>query len=161
MSELVIDIISYTSEQFAQLSSDQVYEVQKAQRSKNALTGKLEKRKRAEKYRLVKNGVFRSEIYANVCAELDAEYEAAVENLRSGLLFYLQYGYQVENSGGNPYPLDYSLSIEERAVAVRDYYLSAYTDPAVRLEAFAADSVAKRYLGEMYAYLYDYFAGLV
>lgn len=160
MSELTIDIISYTSEQFAALSNDQVYEVQKAQRSKNALTQKLEKSKRAEKYRLVKNGTFRSDIYANVCAELDMAYQSQVESLRSGLLFFLQYGNQVESSG-NPYPIDYSLPMEERAAAVREYYTSAFTDPALRLDAYANDTTAKRYLGELYAYLYDYFAAQV
>ncbi|MBQ8374916.1 MAG: hypothetical protein IJX98_05005 [Clostridia bacterium] len=157
MSGMTIDIIQYTSEQLAALTTEQIIEVKRVQLSKNRLTRNLEEKKRAAKYKLVKAGVFRSQIWEQICLEFEQSYTQEIDNLREGLLFYLHYGDQTSSGESNPYPLDYSLSVEERAIVVRDYYNGAYTDPQERYEAFLADKAAKSYVGEMYGALVDYF----
>ena len=152
-----IDIIQYTPEQFAELSSDEILEVKRVQLSKNRLARNLAEKKRAEKYKLVAAGIFRSNIWADICAALEDAYEQEIESLRDGLLFYLQYGNQQGGSAVAPYRVDYSLSVVERAIIVRDYYNTTYADGQKRYEAFKADHFAKSYVGEMYASLRDYF----
>lgn len=155
---MVIDVINYTSEQFAALSTEQILEVKRVQLSKNRLTRKLEEKKKTEKFRLLEAGIFCSEIWNKICAELEEVYTQEVDGLREGLLFYLHYGEQqsTPSDTDSPYPLDYSLTGAERAVVVKEYYLSAYTSPTERYAAFLKDQAAKRYLGEFYAGLYDY-----
>ena len=55
---------------------------------------------------------------------------------------------------GSGYIVDYSLSYNERYIIVRDYYL-AIKDPNERMALYAADEVAKKYLGTYYATLYN------
>lgn len=157
---MTIDIINYTSEQFAALSTEQILEVKRVQLSKNRLTRKLEEKKKSEKFRLLEAGIFCSGIWEAICAELDEAYTQEVEGLREGLLFYLHYGEQQAGSGGgtatSPYPLDYSLLGQDRTVVVRDYYLNTYSNASERYAAFLQDQVAKSYLGEYYAGLHDY-----
>ena len=83
-----IDIISYTDEQFAALSVEQLEQVREAQLKKNKLTAKLDKEKQEEKFRLVKNGIFLSSIWDVYCQKLETEYEAEVETIREALLFW-------------------------------------------------------------------------
>lgn len=154
---MTIDIIQYTPEQFAELSSEEIMEVKRVQLSKNRLARNLEEKKRAAKYKLVAAGTYRSNIWQEICRELETAYEQEVENLRDGLLFYLQYGNQPYDQGIAPYRVDYSLSVVERAIIVREYYDSTYEDGQRRYEAFIADRVARSYVGEMYSGLRDYF----
>ena len=161
---MTIDIINYTSEQFAALSTEQILEVKRVQLSKNRLTRKLEEKRKAEKFRLIDAGIFCSEIWNAICAELEEAYTQEVDGLREGLLFYLHYGEQV--SGGDsssftpPYALDYSLSAQERTAVVREYYMTTYSSATERYNAFLKDGAAKSYLGEYYAGLHDYLAYL-
>jgi hypothetical protein len=151
---MTIDIIQYTSEQFALLNSEQINEIKRVQSVKNRLTRRLTENRLKEKYRLSKAGIFRSGIWQKLCEKLQEEYDAEVETLREGLLFYLQYGYQSQGSG---YTVDYALSIAERVSLVKDYYLRTYDDPNERFEAFKADKVAPKYLAEAYSSLYHWF----
>ena len=66
-----IDIISYTDEQFASMTDEQILEVENVQLKKNRLTERLKEKKRGEKFRLLKAGVFRSGIWENICAALE------------------------------------------------------------------------------------------
>ena len=59
---MTIDIINYTDEQFAELTEEQILEVEEAQLRKNRLTARLEEDKKREKYRLLEAGVFRSPV---------------------------------------------------------------------------------------------------
>ena len=102
---MTIDIISFTDEQFAQLSEEQILEIENAQLEKNRLTQKLEEEKRTERFRLLKAGVFRSPVWEKLCAELDTGYQQEVENIRDGLLFYLRFAFRPD-SGAAPYPVD-------------------------------------------------------
>ena len=155
---MIIDIISFTDEQFAFLSETQIQEVKKVQTQKNRLTSALIEKKRKEKFRLLKNGVFRSAIYDSICLALDEEYATAVEQLKEQLLFYLRFSAKVDDteSENSPYLVNYSLSYQERYSIVKTYYLEKYTDPSERFNAFKADKIAPKYLGEFYATLHDY-----
>ena len=154
---MTIDIIQYTPEQFAELSSDEILEVKRVQLSKNRLARNLAEKKRAEKYKLLAAGIFQSNVWQDICCALDDAYEQEIEGLRDGLLFYLQYGNRSGSGAVAPYRVDYSLSVVERAIIVRDYYNTTYDDGQRRYEAFKADHFAKSYVGEMYAGLLDYF----
>ena len=156
---MVIDIISYSDAQYAKLSEEQLQEVKSAQVKKNRLIMQMEAELLKEKARLVNNGTYLSPMSELLLQAVREKYEAEIAWLREGLLFYLRFAAKPseQQASGNPYPLDYSLTDEERLIAVRDYYLNAYSDDSERFERFKKDEVAKQYLGEVYAPLYDYF----
>ena len=161
---MTIDIISFTDTQFAMLTAEQLLEVKEAQAEKDSLTKTCEERLQREKHRLVKNGVFHSDRYALLEEQIREEYQAKIDLVRDGLLFYLRYSMRPDASVvpdvDAPYTVDYSLSDEERLLAVKGYYESAYTDAKERFDVFKADTVAPQYLGELYKPLYDYFLSL-
>ena len=66
-----IDIINYTSEQFAELSDEQLLEVKRVQLSKNRLTRKLETDKKKERFRLIENGTFTLTTWGRIEEELE------------------------------------------------------------------------------------------
>jgi hypothetical protein len=158
---MVIDIIDYQDTQYIQLGEYRLERVRLAQLEKNKLLSQLAKDKRRAKYKLLKNGTYRSGIYASVCAELERQCEEEIKALRDGLLFYLRYSMRPDASPvpdvDAPYEVDYSFSDEMRLSVVKGYYESTYTDPGERFNAFAADEVAPQYLGELYKALYDFF----
>lgn len=155
---MTIDIISYTDEQFAAMTEEQILEVESVQLKKNRLTKKLGEEKRTEKFRLLKAGIFRSPVWEKICAALEESYEQEVENLRDGLLFYLRFASKPDAGADAPYTIDYSFTYEQRLSIVRTYYDGAYTDAKLKFEAFQADKVAVNYLGERYAPLYELYA---
>lgn len=154
---MVIDIISYTDEQLAYLSVEQITEVKSAQLKKNALLAKKEKACEAEAFRLQRNGTYRSALYALYCEAMDEEYSKKIAEIREALLFYLRYTSRPEGTGDAeaPYIVNYALSLEERLNIVRTYYYSTYSDAETRFKAFEKDEVAKVYLGELYAPFYS------
>ena len=156
---MTIDIITYTDTQFSELSDEQLLEVRSAQLKKNKLTESLAKALQAEKERLVKNGVFTSNIWELLKIKLTEECEAEITALREGLLFYLRFSSHAttEEEENSPYVVDYSLSYEDRLTIVKNYYEATYADPVVRYDEFLADPVVKQYLGELYAPLHDVF----
>ena len=158
---MTIDIIAFTDAQYAALNEVQLQEVINAQTRKDNMTKALEEKKRKEKFRLIKNGVFRSGIYNALCTQWDEEYAAELEVVKEKLLFYLRFALKPETPPSEaPYLLDYSLPYSERYIVVREYYLNAYTDPSERMNAFKTDEIAPQYLGEFYATLYDYLFNL-
>ena len=152
---MTIDIITFTDEQYATLTEEQIREVEEAQTKKDKLTLTCAQKKEKEKYRLVKNGIFVSSIWSLYCADLDEQLAKEVENIRQSLLFYLRFTMQTEQDA--PYEVNYALSETERVQIVKGYYDTKYTDAAERFNAFKADKVAKQYLGEMYAAVWDYY----
>ena len=153
-----IDIINYTDEQYAVLSEEQLLEVKSAQMKKNNLLKKLEEDKQAFRCKLIENGTFLSSTYQLQCEKLTADCEAQVASVRDSLLFYLRFA--VRSSGLSPYPIDYSLPLDQRFFNVRDYYLAAYPNAEDRYFALKSDETAKIYLGEYYVVLLDFFSGL-
>ena len=152
---MIIDVIHYTDEQYAVLTEEQLLEVKSAQLKKNTLKKRLEEDKAKFRRKLIENGMFLSDAYVLESARLDEEYEAQVTAIRDALLFYLRFA--VRSNSTSNYPIDYSLSMEQRYFSVQAYYMSMYADRNERLNAFKKDETAKVYLGEYYATLYDYF----
>ena len=125
---MVIDIISYTDKQLAALSTEKVLEIREAQLKKNQLQAELQERLKKEKQALIDRGIYPSNVWARLEAKLTAEYEKQVEILRDSLVFYLHYvadGAPI-TTPDVPYEVDYSLSEEERAVIVKNYYERTY-----------------------------------
>ncbi len=159
-----IDIITYTDEQFAALSLSKIEEVRSAQLKKNKLTAKLEEDIAYYKRKLIDQGTYVSGILEKKTTELTEAYESEVEVIREALLFYLHFGRDDGDEGSAsdaPYTVDYSLSEEERLAVVKTYYETAYTDASERFTVFSKDTVARTYLGELYASLYHYFEALI
>ena len=158
---MTIDIIAFTDKQFATLSPAQLLEVKEAQVAKDDLTAECEAKLRKEKQRLVRNGVFLSDRYTLLEEKMRAEYQARIDLLREGLLFYLRYSMRpdtgVEPDFEAEYVVDYSLDDEARLLEVKTYYETTYTDTKVRFNEFTKDTIAPQYLGELYKPLYDYF----
>ena len=157
---MTIDIISYTSEQFAALTPEQLLEVKSAQLKKNKLLLKRDGEMEAEKHRLLDSGIFLSPVWELYCEKLTAEYDAEITQIREALLFYLQYGSRAdaETEAGAPYRVDYSLSMAERVTIVKNYYETTYNKNwAEILEVYKQDEIAVVYLGEHYGSLYDHF----
>lgn len=155
---MVIDIISFSDEQYAALTAEQVEEVRNAQLKKNRLTEALEKNKEKEKYKLVKRGIYRSGIFEKICESLQRSYNRDVDDIREGLLFYLRFTTKSENETDAPYEINYSLDYEERYFIVKAYYDGLNVTPLQRFEEFKKDTIAMAYLGEFHAILYNYYA---
>ncbi len=154
-----INIISYTDAQFAALTEEQLLQVKNAQLKKNRLEAAMEEELQKEKERLLNNGIFLSSIWYSVQERLQEIYDQEIANIREALLFYLRFATKPDGSQAEeaPYKVDYSLSDTDRFEIVRDYYMDTYTDPQMRFDKFREDSIAAKYLGELYAPLYDYF----
>ena len=156
-----IDIIDYTEERLEAMSKKRFSRVLKAQLKKNRLLRDFEEKLEKERNRLISNGSFVSELF-NLTE--DKLYQACIEEIevvKAELEVYLLETAGEDGSGGNPYLVDFTLSPVERMNIVKGYYLNAFVDAQERLDAFKADNVAKEYLGEYYASLYDYFLGLL
>jgi len=155
---MTIDIIEYTEDQFASLSTEKLIEIRAAQKKKDALTAALNEQIAQERRNLIDKGAYPSDVFERLEAELRAKYDSEVQDIRDSLLFYLHY---VADSSITvpdvPYPVDYSLSAEERMFALKAYYEETYEDPVERYAKFKKDTFAKSYLGELYAPLHDYF----
>ena len=154
-----IDIITFTETQYALLSRGQLQEVKTAQQKKNRLERIFFANLRKERHKLVKNGLYNSELYQLIETRLFEEYEQQVEWIKDNLLFYLRYTMKPSSSDSvtveAPYTVDYSLSDSERLEMVRNYYNNRYPTAQGRFDAFAADTIAPQYLGELYAPLYN------
>lgn len=157
---MVIDVISYSDEQLAALTEEQILEVRSVQLKVNKLRKKKEALKADGRFRLLNRGILRSSMAERLeNGSLDS-IDEEIAGLRDGLLFYLRFSKVNEEgavSGNVPYDVNYSLTYEERYYAVRDYYQENFTDGTERFNAFKADEFAPIYLGELYKVLYDYF----
>lgn len=151
-----IDVINYTAEQMATLSNEQLLEVRKAQEEKDKMTMELEENLLKADTDTAAKGIYKSSVREYLRKKIQAKYDAELERLRDGLLFYLRYSYR-PGTGQAPYLVDYSLSDVERMEIVRTYYMETYTDPYARLQAFKEDKVAMQYVVEYYEPLYQYF----
>lgn len=153
---MTIDIIDYTESQMAALSNEQLLEVREAQVKKDKLYAKLLDDIQAADAALIDKGTFDSSLRQSKKARLQSDYDAEVERIRDGLLFYLRYSYR-PGSAAVGYEVNYALSDTERLEVVKNYYLTTYSDAVERFAAFEEDPVAKQYLGEYYGPLYYYF----
>ena len=150
------DIIDITDEALNNFSVAQMKLLRAAQEKKNALYHKMHleyveylKTLRAAG---LKDSTLKFSKYKALFEEFEYQCEVIAEELK--------YNLNVSSSGGNgaeansPYLVDYSLSYNERYKIVRDYYLTI-TDREERMKRYAADDIAKNYLGTYYATLYN------
>lgn len=115
-------------------------------------------------YDALKRRTFRSSILENLLAARKEEYDAEVLRIQKDLDESLEALYAEGDTGGEtppeinpddaPYEVDYTLSMRDRYVIVKNYYLD-YDDMAEALADFEADNIAKDYLGTYYDYLYQ------
>ncbi len=115
-------------------------------------------------YDALKRRTFRSSILENLLAARKEEYDAEVLRIQKDLDESLEALYAEGDTGGEtppeidpddaPYEVDYTLSMRDRYVIVKNYYLD-YDDMAEALADFEADDIAKDYLGTYYEYLYQ------
>lgn len=152
-----IDIVTYTDEQYAAMTAEQLKEVRDAQTEKDELKIELEDTLKAERAALVKKGIFNSNLYQMIKTKLEKEYEARVDFIRECLLFFLQYSKDPNGAGIEaPYEVNYAQSYDARVQVVRQYYETAYPDPNERFRAFSLDGFALTYLGNRYKALHEY-----
>ena len=156
---MIIDIISYTAEQFAALNEQQLKEVREAQRKKDNLTLALGEKLQAQKDELVKKGIFNSSLFRLIEEKMQREYEQKVSLLKEDLKFYLQY-YKPKEEESTPYVVNYALPYDERFAIVREYYMTTFTDANERFAKFTMDAIALNYLGELYSPMYSYLKAL-
>ena len=155
---MTIDIIDFTAEQFAFLSEEQILQIKYAQGDKDKLTADYDRKKKMAFYEIIEKGMGRSKLYEETCKTLDEEYNRKVERIRNGLVFYLQYSVRGNDSLAEnaPYLVNFGWPYEERYLIVREYYMTTYSDPVERFEAFRLDIFAGNYLGEYYGILNSY-----
>ena len=155
---MTIDIVTYTDEQYAAMTQEQLKEVRDAQTEKDELKIELEDTLKAKRAALVKKGIFNSDLYQLIKTKLEKEYEARVEFIRECLLFFLQYSKDPNGAGIEaPYEVNYAQSYDARVQVLRAYYETTYSDPNERFEAFKLDKFALTYLGNRYRALHEYF----
>lgn len=153
-----IDIVSYTDEQLASLEMKQMVMVRKAQIQKNRLKAKHTQSLRKYKSKLIKNGMYNSDLFNLFETEESVAYFNEVEAIREKLIYDLQASGALFGGGTTgPYEVNYNLPVEERMLLVKTYYETTYSNPAERLVAFEEDEIAPEYLAELYAPLHDYF----
>lgn len=163
---MIIDIIDLSDEQFSDLNAVQMAMVRAAQTEKNEILAEAEKEKGEIFKELLTNGTARSTYYSERAEAIDDEAEEKVEAVKDDLLY--QIAYDLDAGDGNedgPYRYpenpNYNLSASQRFLVVRSYYMEATDDAEARLEAYAMDSLARTYLGEYYATLYDLLASYI
>ncbi len=163
---MIIDIIDLSDEQFEDLNAVQMAMVRAAQTEKNEILAEAEKEKGEIFKELLTNGTARSTYYDERAEAIDDEADAKVEAVKDDLLY--QIAYDLDAGDGNedgPYRYpenpNYNLSASQRFLVVRSYYMEATDDAEARLEAYAMDSLARTYLGEYYATLYDLLASYI
>jgi hypothetical protein len=163
---MYFDILTYTDEELAALSTIQMKLLRTAQKSKDELDKQLSDDKLNFRLLLASNNMNYSSLYRDKSAELEQEYTRQVNILREQLVYNMalnepttddelggsHLGSTDESSG---YLVDYSLSYIERYTLVRDYYMTI-EDPSERLALYTADKTAQDYLGSYYVSLYNY-----
>ena len=73
-----IDIVTYTDEQYAAMTQEQLKEVRDAQTEKDELRVKLDEELEREKNKLVKKGIYNSNLYQLMKDKLEKEFEDRV-----------------------------------------------------------------------------------
>ena len=160
---MIIDIVDLADPEYSDLNAVQVAMVREAQQKKNKILARAEEEKTEYLSLLVAGDMARNSFYALTKARVDADAQAEIAAVKEDLDFQLAYealGSEGDDNGPYRYPENpnYNLVPSQRFLVVRNYYMRLTDDPEARLAAFAADSLARSYLGEFYATLYDMLA---
>lgn len=155
---MTFDIIELEEGEIEAFSTIQVQLLRTAQKRKNELLHKMKSDLELFKKLILSNGMVNSTLYEQKRAELTAEVAYQVDILKEQLLYSLEinepYPDGDEDQEMVGYIVDYTLSYTDRYAIVREYYL-AIDDPALRMQLYTDDDVAKRYLGSYYSVLYN------
>lgn len=155
---MTFDILEYSDEELEKLTTIQMQLLRTAQKSKNELTHNLEKNLEMFKMQIMGNGTSNMDLYELKRRELQAEYDYRVDILKEQLIYSMGLNEPVPDADSDQekvgYIVDYSLSYTDRYNIVRAYYLSI-ENPVERMNLYANDEVAKRYLANYYATLYN------
>ena len=160
---MIIDIVDLTDPEYSDLNAVQVAMVREPQQKKNKILARAEEEKTEYLSLLLAADMARNSFYALTKARVDADAQAEIAAVKEDLDFQLAYealGSEGDDNGPYRYPENpnYNLVPSQRFLVVRNYYMRLTDDPEARLAAFAADSLARSYLGEFYATLYDMLA---
>ena len=163
---MTIDIIDLNDPEYSDLSAIQFAMVRAAQAEKDTVVGEYAGKLEDLFYHFVGRNTARSSALLRETAELEAERDAAVEAIRSELLYQLsaeEIGSMGNEYGPYRYPENpnYNLSFSQRFLVVREYYMKVTGDAKARHEAYRIDTLARTYLGEYYETLYDLLATYV
>lgn len=155
---MIVDIIDLTEDGYSNLSAVQLSLVYSAQREKNEVLADADEKKTKELNRLLSQGMARSTLLTDYNQKIDSQTNEKVEAIKEDLLYRLIYSDE-EKNGGYSYPENpnYELSLQQRFLVVRDYYMRLTTNPNWRLTLFGRDAFAAEYLQEYYSNLYDLF----
>ena len=155
---MIFDIIEVDEDELQNYSAVQMQLLRTAQKKKDELEHKMKSELTMFNLMIVGNGMKKSTLYEHKMLALEQEFEYQVEILREQLLYALElndpYFGQDDDQEMAGYIVDYSLTYTERYKIVRDYYMSI-EDPALRMQLYANDDVAKKYLDSYYSILYD------
>ena len=155
---MTFDIIEMSDEDIERLSNVQMQLLRTAQKKKNELYHKMEKDIALYKKLVLTNNFIDSSIGLQKETEIRLEYEYQVDILREQLQYSLEindpYPNEDEDQELVGYVVDYSLPYIDRYAIVKEYYLSIL-DPAERMNLYAKDDVARRYLDNYYTILYN------
>ena len=160
---MTIDIVDLTDEKYADLNAVQMAMVRAAQVKKNEIVAEADEEKASIQRQLVANNFARSYVQVMANARINMAQYKAIEALKEDLDYQLAYeslGSEGNEQGPYRYPENpnYNLTPSQRFLVVREYYMSVTDDPDARLQAYTVDSLARTYLGEYYATLYDLLA---
>ena len=114
------------------------------------------------RYSALKRQIYRSSILKTALKRQKSVFDARVLRIQQDLDESLQELRSEAEGGGTtppgidpdsvPYEVDYTLSMRDRYVIVKNYYLK-YENLAAALTDYEKDAVAKDYLGSYYEYL--------
>lgn len=160
---MTIDIIDLTAEPFQNLTAVQLAMVRAAQAQKDAIVLSAQSEKEKLFLTLLKHNVARHSALPEREKAIDAETERKVSVIREDLLYQLAYDAEIGDGnemGEYRYPENpnFNLSPSQRFIVVRNYYMGLTSNPEKRLSVYAADTLAKTYLGDYYVTLYDLLA---
>lgn len=160
---MIFDIINLTWDEVKALNDAQMKLLRAAQKKKNDLVAKAQKELKQFRNKINKNGMKHSTLYERKKFEVEDGLERTCIRIADQLMFEMSLcetkseGSSGGSSDDSPYLVDYSLSYNERYKIVRNYYLT-FKDPNERMAKYAADEVAKKYLGSYYETLYNILA---
>ena len=160
---MTIDIIDLTDPDYADLNAVQLSMVRVAQGEKNEILARAQEEKTQLQNQLIANNFVRSSVFEYTQDRIDEEAEAEVDVVKEDLLYQLAYeslGSEGNEMGPYRYPENpnYNLTASQRFLVVRNYYMDVTDDPDARLQSYSMDTLARTYLGEFYATLYDLLA---
>lgn len=170
---MTFNIITLTDAELKKLNVAQMRLLRAAQQKKNELIRKADKDFKEFRKTVLAGGMKNSTLLEDKRGEIDAEVNYQCSVIADNLIYEMSIAGTPMgggstgsgstgggSTGGNSdtgYLVDYSLSYSERYAIVRDYYL-AISDVNERMTRYAADTVAKDYLGSYYGALYNLLA---